>query len=138
MIAPLRLCTRKSPLALWQAETVASLLRAKGQPCELVPLSTLGDRVLDRQLSEVGGKGLFVRELEEALLSGRADLAVHSAKDVPFDLPEGCSLSAFLPRADPRDALIAPRAKTFANLPRGARVGTSSLRRAMQLLQARP
>ncbi len=101
-------------------------------------MSTEGDRILDRSLAEVGGKGLFVKELEQALFERRADLAVHSAKDVPFALPEGFVLSAFPAREDPRDALIAPFAKTFDKLPRGARVGTSSLRRAVQLLEARP
>ncbi len=99
---------------------------------------TQGDRIVDRPLAEVGGKGLFVKELEQALLEGRADLAVHSAKDVPFALPDGFVLGAFPARDDPRDALIAPRAKSFEKLPRGARVGTSSLRRAVQLLAARP
>jgi hydroxymethylbilane synthase len=131
----LRICTRKSALALWQAERIKSLL---GEPAELLPVSTEGDRVLDRSLAEMGGKGLFVKELEQALLDGRADLAVHSAKDVPFALPPGLTLCAFPPREDARDALVAPAAKTFANLPRGARVGTSSLRRSVQLLAQRP
>ncbi len=135
---PLRICTRKSPLALWQAEETQSLLLKRGHQSELVPLSTKGDRVLDRALSEVGGKGLFVKELEEALLDGRGDLAVHSAKDVPFSLEERFTLCAFPMREDPRDALVAPKARTFAALPKGARVGTSSLRRAAQLLHARP
>ncbi|HMC35931.1 MAG TPA: hydroxymethylbilane synthase, partial [Myxococcales bacterium] len=134
----LRIGTRKSALALWQAERVQGWLRERGHACELVPMSTEGDRILDRSLAEVGGKGLFVKELEQALSERRADLAVHSAKDVPFALPEGFALSAFPAREDPRDALVAPRAKTFANLPRGARVGTSSLRRAVQLLAERP
>src|SRR5437867_3225937 len=101
-------------------------------------MSTQGDRIADRPLAEVGGKGLFVKELEQALSEGRADLAVHSAKDVPYALPDGFALSAFPLREDPRDALVAPLAKTFANLPRGARVGTSSLRRAVQLPADRP
>jgi hydroxymethylbilane synthase len=101
-------------------------------------MHTEGDRILDRSLAEIGGKGLFVKELEQALLDRRADLAVHSAKDVPFALPDGFALSAFPAREDPRDALVAPSARTFANLPRGARVGTSSLRRAVQLLAQRP
>src|SRR5438445_13784403 len=134
----LRIGTRKSALALWQAERVQGWLRGRGHACELVPMSTEGDRILDRSLAEVGGKGLFVKELEQALSERRADLAVHSAKDVPFALPEGFALSAFPAREDPRDALVAPRAKTFANLPKGARVGTSSLRRAVQLLAVRP
>jgi hydroxymethylbilane synthase len=131
----LRIATRKSALALWQAERVKSLL---GEPAELVPMTTEGDRLVDRTLAEAGGKGLFVKELEQALLEGRADLAVHSAKDVPFALPEKLVLCAFPAREDPRDALVAPTAKTFARLPRGARVGTSSVRRAVQLLAERP
>jgi hydroxymethylbilane synthase len=134
----LRIATRQSALALWQAERVQGLLRRRGQDSELVRLTTQGDRIVDRPLAEVGGKGLFVKELEEALAERRADLAVHSAKDVPFALPDGLVLSAFPEREDPRDALIAPFAKTFASLPRGARVGTSSLRRAVQLLSERP
>ena len=134
----LRIGTRKSPLALWQAEHVKALLEGRGHTCALVPMSTQGDRVLDRALSEVGGKGVFVKELEDALEGGRADLAVHSAKDVPFALPEGFVLCAFPGREDPRDALVAPQAKTFEKLPKGARVGTSSLRRAVQMLSLRP
>jgi hydroxymethylbilane synthase len=134
----LRIATRKSPLALWQAECVRSLLASRGHEATLVRLSTGGDRVVDRPLAEVGGKGLFVKELEDALTDGRADLAVHSAKDVPFALPSGFALCAFPAREDPRDALVAPQARSFEELPRGARVGTSSLRRAVQLLAARP
>jgi hydroxymethylbilane synthase len=134
----LRIGTRKSPLALWQAERVRDLLAALGHEATLVRLSTAGDRIVDRPLAEVGGKGLFVKELEDALADGRADLAVHSAKDVPFALPAGLTLCAFPAREDPRDALVAPRARTFEALPRGARVGTSSLRRAVQLLAVRP
>ena len=134
----LRIGTRKSALALWQAESVKALLGSRGESCELVPMSTEGDRILDRSLAEVGGKGLFVKELEQALADGRADLAVHSAKDVPFALPDQFILSAFIMREDPRDALVAPGARTFDRLPRGARVGTSSLRRAVQLLAVRP
>ncbi len=134
----LRIATRKSPLALWQADRVQALLKARGHESEQVRIVSEGDRILDRPLAEVGGKGLFVKELEEALQDGRADLAVHSAKDVPFALPEGFTLEAFPQREDPRDALVAPRALTFANLPRRARVGTSSLRRAHQLLAQRP
>jgi len=134
----LRIATRQSALALWQAERVQALLRRRGHDSELVRLTTQGDRIVDRPLAEVGWKGLFVKELEEALMERRADLAVHSAKDVPFALPDGLVLSAFPEREDPRDALIAPFAKTFARLPRGARVGTSSLRRAVQLLSERP
>jgi hydroxymethylbilane synthase len=136
-VTVLRIGTRKSPLALWQAERVSSLLGARGHQVELVRIQTTGDKILDRPLAEVGGKGLFVKELEEALHEGRTDLAVHSAKDVPFAIPPDFGL-VFPERDDPRDALVAPRAKRFADLPRGARVGTSSLRRAMQLLAARP
>lgn len=135
---PLRIGTRKSPLAIWQAEHVQALLAARGTTAELVRISTAGDRILDRALSLVGGKGLFVKELEEALADGRIDLAVHSAKDVPFAIPGGFTLCAFPAREDPRDALIAPRARRFSALPHGARVGTSSLRRAVQLLAQRP
>jgi hydroxymethylbilane synthase len=134
----LRIATRKSALALWQAERVRGWLRERGHACELLTMSTEGDRIFDRSLAEVGGKGLFVKELEQALADRRADVAVHSAKDVPFALPEAFVLSAFPPREDPRDALIAPFARRFANLPRGARIGTSSLRRAVQLLAERP
>jgi hydroxymethylbilane synthase len=137
-VTPLRIATRKSALAVWQAERVRDLLGARGDAAELVRLSTAGDRIQDRPLAEVGGKGLFVKELEEAMRDGRADLAVHSAKDVPFALPDGFVLCAFPQREDPRDALVAPRARRFADLPRGARIGTSSLRRAAQLLAARP
>jgi hydroxymethylbilane synthase len=138
LVPLLRIGTRKSALALWQAERVKEWLEERGHACELVPMSTEGDRILDRSLAEVGGKGLFVKELEQAILEARADLAVHSAKDVPFALPERLVLSAFPVREDPRDALVAPVAKTFDALPRGARVGTSSLRRGIQLLAARP
>jgi len=134
----LRIATRKSALAVWQAERVQAWLRERGHACELVPMSTQGDRIVDRPLAEVGGKGLFVKELEQAIADGRADLAVHSAKDVPFLVPAPFLLSAFPEREDPRDALVAPFAKSFGNLPRGARVGTSSLRRSVELLAARP
>jgi hydroxymethylbilane synthase len=134
----LRIATRKSALALWQAKRVQEWLAARGEACELLPMSTEGDRIPDRSLAEAGGKGLFVKELENALADGRADLAVHSAKDVPFAVPERFTLSAFPAREDPRDALVAPGAGTFERLRRGARVGTSSLRRAVQLLAARP
>ena len=137
-MSSLRIGTRKSPLALWQAERVKGLLAARGQAAELVRITTTGDRILDRPLAEVGGKGLFVKELEEALRDGRADLAVHSAKDVPFELPEEFGLCAFPEREDPRDALVAPRARTWERLAKGSRVGTSSLRRAAQLLSVRP
>jgi hydroxymethylbilane synthase len=139
--APLRIATRKSPLALWQAEHVAALLRRAhgGLEIELVPLVTQGDRIQDRSLAAIGGKGLFIKELEVALESGHADIAVHSMKDLPGDLPEGLLIAAVLERADPRDALLtAAAAGGIGDLPRGARVGTSSLRRQAQLLAARP
>lgn len=135
---PLVIATRKSPLALWQASFVARALESFGRKVELLPLVTQGDRILDAPLSRVGGKGLFVKEIEEALLGGRADLAVHSLKDVPTKLPDGLVLGAILEREDPRDALCAPAHRTLESLPAGARVGTSSLRRRAQLLALRP
>ncbi len=137
---PLRIATRRSKLAMWQAEHVMSLLRSAHPdlPVELVPMSTQGDRVLDRALAEVGGKGLFVKELEVAMQEGRADIAVHSMKDVPSELPPGFAIVAVLPRANPLDAFISRRFKRFEELPQGARVGTSSPRRQSQLRHARP
>jgi len=137
---PLRIATRRSKLAMWQAEHVQALLRAAHPelPVELVPMSTQGDRVLDRALAEVGGKGLFVKELEVAMQEGRADIAVHSMKDVPSELPPGFAIVAVLPRANPLDAFISRRCKRFEDLPQGARVGTSSPRRQAQLRHARP
>ena len=137
---PLRIATRRSKLAMWQAEHVQSLLRAAHPelPVELVPMSTQGDRVLDRALAEVGGKGLFVKELEVAMQEGRADIAVHSMKDVPSELPPGLAIVAVLPRANPLDAFISRRFRRFEDLPHGARVGTSSPRRQAQLRHARP
>jgi len=137
---PLRIATRKSKLALWQAEHVAGLLRGAhvGLAVELVPLSTLGDRVQDRSLAAIGGKGLFIKELEIALQDERADVAVHSMKDVPGDVPQGLMIAAVLQRSDARDALIASQFARLEDLPQGARVGTSSLRRQAQLLAARP
>jgi hydroxymethylbilane synthase len=136
----LRIATRKSQLALWQAEHVATLLRNAhpGLLVELVPMSTKGDRIQDRSLAAIGGKGLFIKELEVALEEHRADIAVHSMKDVPGDLPPGLEIAAVLPRADPRDALLSGKAARLAELPEGARVGTSSLRRQAQLLSIRP
>ncbi len=125
----LRIGTRKSALALCQAERVEGWLRERGHACELLPISTEGDRILDRSLAEVGGKGLFIKDLEQALADRRADLAVHSAKDVPFALSDAFVLSAFCAREDPRDALIAPFAKRFANLPRLARATGATLLR---------
>jgi len=137
---PLRIATRKSQLALWQAEHVAGLLRRAhaGLEVELVPMVTQGDRIQDRSLAAIGGKGLFVRELEVALEEHRADIAVHSMKDLPGDLPAGLTIAAVLERADARDALLTASAGRLEDLPRGARVGTSSPRRQAQLLAARP
>lgn len=136
----LRIGTRKSPLAMWQAEYVRDRLMAAhaGLEVELVPIETKGDKILDVALSRVGGKGLFVKELEVALLDGRVDLCVHSTKDMPAELPEGLGLVAFPPRADPRDALVMGGHSGVMALPRGAKVGTSSLRRQAQLLAVRP
>lgn len=136
----LRIATRKSALALWQAEHVAALLRAThpGLAVELVPLSTRGDEVLDQPLATIGGKGLFLKELEVAMLEGRADLAVHSLKDVPAQLEPGFVLPAILPRADAADAFVSNHYDDLAALPPGARVGTSSLRRQAQLRALRP
>ncbi len=129
-----RIATRRSPLAVRQAEMVAdALAREHGLNVELLRVRTEGDQVLDQPLSEIGGKGLFVKELERRLLSGDADLAVHSMKDVPADLPDGLALAAICARADPRDGVIALHSETLATLPAGGRVGTSSLRRKAQL-----
>lgn len=136
----LRIATRQSPLALWQAEHVRALLQAlhAGVQVSLVPMTTSGDREQERSLAQSGGKGLFVKELEEALREGRADLAVHSMKDVPVTQPDGLCLAAFLPGEDPRDAFVSLRHASLRDLPRGARVGTSSLRRQSQLRAERP
>jgi hydroxymethylbilane synthase len=136
----LRIATRKSALALWQAEHVAGLLRTAhpGLAVELVPLSTKGDEILDQPLATIGGKGLFLKELEVAMLDGRADLAVHSLKDVPAQLEEHFVLAAILARADAADAFVSARYADLAALPQGAKVGTSSLRRQAQLRAARP
>ena len=138
--AVLKIATRKSPLALWQAEHVATLLRSAhaGLSVELLPMSTQGDRIQDRSLAAIGGKGLFIKELEVALAERRADIAVHSMKDVPADLPMSFVIAAFLERADPRDALLCKSGRAIADLPAGARLGTSSLRRTAQILAARP
>jgi hydroxymethylbilane synthase len=137
--APIRIATRQSRLALWQAQHVATRLREAhpGLSVELVPMTTQGDRILDRSLAQVGGKGLFIKELEIAITEGRADIAVHSMKDVPSDMPPGMTLAAMLPRADPSDAFVSLRHENFGSLPQGARVGTSSLRRQCQLKDAR-
>ncbi|MER9342078.1 hydroxymethylbilane synthase [Mesorhizobium sp. M0601] len=142
MQTTLRIGTRGSPLALAQAhETQARLMAAHGMPAEafeVVVISTTGDRIQDRPLSEAGGKGLFTKEIEEALLARRIDIAVHSSKDMPTLLPEGLELSAFLPREDARDAFIGKAARTIAGLPQGARVGSSSLRRQALIRRMRP
>jgi len=133
------IATRESRLALWQAEHVQALLTQRfGMSVGLLGMTTRGDQILDRSLSKVGGKGLFVKELETALEEGRAHLAVHSLKDVPMDLPEGFELAAVLEREDPRDAFVSPRYASLDELPQGATVGTSSLRRVVQLLGVRP
>ncbi|CAN7289027.1 MULTISPECIES: hydroxymethylbilane synthase [unclassified Variovorax] len=132
------IATRESRLALWQAEHVQSLLQARGHTVSLLGMTTRGDQILDRSLAKVGGKGLFVKELELALEEGRADIAVHSLKDVPMDLPEGFALACVLPREDPRDALVSPRYASLDALPQGAVVGTSSLRRVVLLHALRP
>lgn len=133
----LRLGTRGSKLALVQANMVRDRLMAAGAACEIVILKTTGDRIQDRSLADAGGKGLFVKELEDALLKEDIDLAVHSMKDVPTALPPGLDLSAFLEREDPSEAFLSHKAKTLADLPRGARVGTSSVRRHAQALRHR-
>jgi hydroxymethylbilane synthase len=140
MQTTLRIATRRSRLALWQAEHVAALLGAAhpGIVIELVPIVTEGDRILDRTLAAIGGKGLFIKELEIAMQDGRADLAVHSMKDVPADLPPGMTIAVVLERADPRDAFVSSRYAGIASLPQGARVGTASLRRQCQLRHRRP
>jgi hydroxymethylbilane synthase len=132
--------TRGSALALWQAKWVKSQLLAAHEDLvvELVVIKTTGDKIVDVPLAQVGGKGLFVKEIEEALLEGRADLAVHSVKDMPAELPEGLHLAVMPLREDPRDALISKNGVAFDALPRGARLGTSSLRRSAQLLHLRP
>ena len=139
MIDNIVIATRESRLALWQAEHVKALLEQRLQAqVSLLGMSTRGDQILDRTLSKVGGKGLFVKELETALADGRARLAVHSLKDVPMELPEGFELTAILEREDPRDAFVSNRFASLADLPQGALVGTSSLRRVVQLKNLRP
>jgi hydroxymethylbilane synthase len=132
------IATRESRLALWQAEHVKSLLEQQGHTITLLGMTTLGDQILDRALSKVGGKGLFVKELELALEDGRADLAVHSLKDVPMELPEGFSLACVMEREDPRDAWVSGQYASIDDLPQGAVVGTSSLRRMALLRALRP
>ena len=139
-ITKLRIATRKSQLAMWQAEYVRDRLMAahSGLDVELVPLSTKGDKILDTPLSKIGGKGLFVKELEDAMLDGRADIAVHSMKDVPMHFPEGLGLSVILEGADPTDAFVSNHYNSIDELPEGARIGTASLRRGLQMREARP
>ena len=136
----IRIATRKSPLAMWQAEHVAAALQAAhpGLQVELLGMSTQGDKILDTPLAKIGGKGLFVKELEQGMLEGRADIAVHSMKDVPVELPEGLHLPVIMEREDPRDAFVSNAYGSLDELPEGARVGTSSLRRQSQLLELRP
>mgnify|MGYP006157707287 FL=1 len=135
-----RIATRKSALALWQANFVKAELEAAhpGLQVELVPMSTQGDKILDTPLAKIGGKGLFVKELETAMLEGRADIAVHSMKDVPVDFPEGLMLHTICQREDPRDAFVSNSYQQLADLPQGAVVGTSSLRRQCQIKAMRP
>lgn len=136
----LTIATRGSPLAVWQAEHVAERLRSlhSGLEVELLRIKTQGDKFLDAPLAKVGGKGLFVKELQVAMLEGRADIAVHSMKDVPVEFPDGLHLPVIMERADPRDALVSPKGHTIDNLPEGAVLGTSSLRRQCQLRRLRP
>lgn len=136
----LRIATRRSPLALWQAEHVADALRRHhdGLEVELVGMTTRGDQILDSPLSRIGGKALFVKELELGMQEGRADLAVHSMKDVPAELPEGFHLPVILPREDPCDAFVSNRFTAVSELPEGAHVGTASLRRECQIRARRP
>jgi len=137
-LSKLVIATRESRLALWQAEHVKALLEQRGHEVSLLGMTTKGDQILDRSLSKVGGKGLFVKELEVALEEGHADLAVHSLKDVPMDLPEGFALACVMEREDPRDAFVSNRYAAFDDLPQGAVVGTSSLRRVVLLRSLRP
>jgi hydroxymethylbilane synthase len=132
------IATRESRLALWQAEHVQARLTALGHSVSLLPMTTQGDQILDRSLSKVGGKGLFVKELETALQDGRADIAVHSLKDVPMEMPEGFALACVMEREDPRDAMVSNTHASLADLPQGAVVGTSSLRRMVLLHALRP
>lgn len=136
----IRIATRKSPLAMWQAEHVSALLTKlhPGLEIEIVGMTTKGDKILDAPLAKVGGKGLFVKELEQGMLEGVADIAVHSMKDVPVDFPEGLHLAVIMDREDPRDAFVSNRYDDLDSLPQGACVGTSSLRRQCQLADRRP
>lgn len=136
----IRIATRKSPLALWQAEHVAERLERTFPGCrtELVKMTTQGDKILDAPLAKIGGKGLFVKELEQGMLDGLADIAVHSMKDVPVEFPDGLHLAAILTREDPTDAFVSKHYSTLHDLPANARIGTSSLRRQCQIKQFYP
>ncbi len=136
----IRIATRKSALALWQANHVADVLRdlPEIEDIELVPMSTRGDEILDRSLQKIGGKGLFIKELEIAMQDGKADIAVHSMKDVPAEMPTGFCIAAVLKRANHADALVSPQGQQLHDLPQGALVGSSSLRRQAQLRMMRP
>lgn len=140
MLERLRIATRKSPLALWQAEHVRNALRAlhPGLSVELVEMTTKGDKILDTPLAKIGGKGLFVKELEQGMLENQADLAVHSMKDVPVELPEGLHLPVIMAREEPFDAFVSQHHAGLDELPQGAHVGTASLRRQCQILRLRP
>ncbi len=140
MTETIRIATRKSPLAMWQAEHVADTLRRThpGLVVEILGMSTRGDKILDAPLAKIGGKGLFVKELEQGMLEGRADIAVHSMKDVPVDFPGGLHLHVIMEREDPRDAFVSSQYAGIDDLPDGACVGTSSLRRQCQLAERRP
>ncbi|MEH3021473.1 MAG: hydroxymethylbilane synthase [Pseudomonas oryzihabitans] len=140
MLREIRIATRQSALALWQADYVKARLEAAhpGLRVSLLPMTSRGDKLLDAPLAKIGGKGLFVKELENALLDGSADIAVHSMKDVPMEFPDGLGLYAICEREDPRDAFVSNRHGSLAELPRGSVVGTSSLRRQAQLLALRP
>jgi hydroxymethylbilane synthase len=135
---PIVIATRESRLAMWQAEHVQAILQSRGFEVQLLGMTTQGDQILDRSLSKVGGKGLFVKELEVALSEGRADIAVHSLKDVPMDMPEGFELACVMEREDPRDAWVSSQYASLMDLPQGAVVGTSSLRRTVLLRALRP
>ncbi|MES9924328.1 MAG: hydroxymethylbilane synthase [Candidatus Thiodiazotropha endolucinida] len=140
MSQTITIATRKSPLAMWQAEHVAAELKRVHPEIrvELMGMTTQGDKILDTPLAKIGGKGLFIKELEQGLISGEADIAVHSMKDVPVELPSGLHLPVIMQREDPRDAFVSNRYQSIDQLPQGACVGTSSLRRQCQLAEVRP
>ena len=140
MAKPIRIATRKSPLALWQAEEVSRQLKLHhpGIEIELIKIVSRGDKILDAPLAKVGGKGLFVKELEQGMLDGDADIAVHSMKDVPMEFPAGLHLPVIMEREDPRDAFVSNHYQSLSDLPENARIGTSSLRRQLQIKEAMP